>query len=123
MSADPDANYDYIRRTVAAATATRGRNIIAGTKSVSKRAGQGAYFTLGSAAEGVIDCGELSNVYRASECYKHRQKDGMFNEAVRKAKEYLRRASPRQLEAEWATDSCQIILAAHQEDQKSKGFK
>ena len=128
MSADPSANYEYVRREVAAATANKGQRITTGSKWICKRAGEGGFYNLGSAAEGVIDCGMLCTVYRAIELYKHREKDGvaqpaMLTAAANKAKEYLRHASGRQLGADWATDCCQIILTAFQESQEVKGYR
>ena len=110
MTADADTTYERITREVAAASCSKGRNIIAGNKWVSGRVDQGPVFSTGSAAEGVIDVGQLSGVYRAIECYKKRGKDGMLVEAAKKAREYLKRASCRQLEADWAIEACRVIL-------------
>ena len=73
MSADVDAS---IRREVAAASGRRGPNIFAGSKWISGRVGQGVFFSLGSAAERIIDVGQLSKAYRAVESFKKRKSQG-----------------------------------------------
>ena len=68
MKEDPDAQFDCIRRILSAAMTTKGKNVICGSKWVSQRAGEGTFFTEGSAADAVIDLGELTDAYRAVQC-------------------------------------------------------
>ena len=47
----------------------------------------------------------------------------MLVEAAKKAREYLRRAGCRQLEAGWAVEACRIILEDFSTSQEAKGYK
>ena len=122
MREDPDAQFACIRRILSAAATTKGKNVICGTKWVSQRAGEGTFFAEGSAADAVIDLGELTDAYRAIQCFKARDKDGMREEATRKARAYLARASVKQLEAECYTEACMHILSENDKYYKSRGM-
>ena len=122
MREEPDAQFACIRRILSAAATTKGKNVICGTKWVSQRAGEGTFFAEGSAADALVDLGELTDAYRAVQCFKAREKDGMRAEATRKAVAYLARASVKQLEAECYTEACMHILSENEKYCKSRGM-